>query len=85
MKNKLYRMTKQFLLNETFVPSAKMYLQSLNDLVEQIKPTSKRDSHRLQLAKENIVKLRRHFRKMEEHVSTLEEQLKVLEEDKEIK
>ena len=62
-----------------------MYLQSLNDLVEQIKPTSKRDSHRLQLAKENIVKLRRHFRKMEEHVSTLEEQLKVLEEDKGIK
>jgi len=82
MKNKLFRMTKQFLLNESFTPNVKVYLQSLNDLVEHIKPVSKKDSHRLQLAKENIIKLRRHFRKMEEHVSSLEEQLKVLEEDK---
>ena len=83
MKDKLYNITKNFLLGESAAPGAKTYLQSLNDLVEQIRPSSKRDSHRLQLAKENIVKLRRHFRKMEEHVNNLEEQLKILEENKE--
>ena len=85
MKDILYNITKKFLLRESATPNAKTYLQSLNDLVEQIRPSSKRDSHRLQLAKENIVKLRRHFRIMEEHVNNLEEQLKIIEENKESK
>ena len=85
MKSFLRTVTKKFLLKEAYSVGAAAYIQSLSDLVEQIRPSSKRDSGRLQLAKEQIFKLRNHFRKMEEHVSTLEEQLRVLEENKESK
>ena len=85
MKSFLRTVTKKFLLKEAHSVGAVAYIQSLTDLVEQIRPSSKRDSNRLQLAKEQIYKLKRHFRKMEEHVSNLEEQLRVLEENKESK
>ena len=81
--NKLIRqISKNFLLKENYNPNIVTYIQSLSDLVEQIKPSSKRDSHRLSLARENISKLRKHFRKMQEHIDSLENQLKILEEDK---
>ena len=72
-------------MNEVYTPKPVTYLQSLADLVEQIRPSSKRDSLRLELAKESLSKLKKHFRKMEEHIHGLEEQLKILEEKKEPK
>ena len=77
--------TKNFLLKEAYKPTVVTYLQSLSDLVEQIRPSSKRDSHRLELARENLSKLKKHFRKMQEHIEGLEEQFKILEENKESK
>tara|TARA_R110000824_G_scaffold340603_1_gene527112 strand:- start:240 stop:497 length:258 start_codon:yes stop_codon:yes gene_type:complete len=85
MDHLLRKITKHFLVNESYRPDVRTYLQSLNDLMEQIRPNTKRDSHRLQLAKENLTKIKKHFRKMEEHVSNLEEQLRVLEENRESK
>lgn len=82
MDSLLRTITKNFLLNESYSPNVKTYIQSLTDLIEQIRPSSKKDMHRLRLAKENLSQVRRHFRKLEEHVQNLEEQLKVLEENR---
>jgi|TARA_B110000211_G_C13943905_1_gene493013 predicted RNase H-like nuclease (RuvC/YqgF family) len=81
----LDKITKGFILNEVHSPDAKTYLQSLSDIVEQMKPSSIRDRRRIQLAKENISKLRNQFRHIEERVNSLEEQLRVIEESKEPK
>tara|TARA_R110000824_G_scaffold1941_3_gene9512 strand:+ start:1714 stop:1971 length:258 start_codon:yes stop_codon:yes gene_type:complete len=85
MNSLLQKITKQFLMNESYRPDVRTYLQSLNDLMEQIRPNTKKDSHRLHLAKENLTKIKKYFRKMEEHVSSLEEQLRVIEEGRESK
>jgi len=82
MKTFLNQISKNFLLNEMKARNPRAYLQSLQDVVEQIRPSSKKDSNRLQLAKEHISSLKRQFRKLQEQVNTLEEQLKVLEESK---
>ena len=78
----LNEITKRFLLSEKFSPTAKSYFQSLSDLVEQIRPSSKKDSYRLELAKENLSKLRKSFRKMEENIISLQEQVNLLEEQR---
>ena len=82
MKNIINAITKSFLLKEDYSPNAKTYFQALSDLIEQIRPNTKRDTHRLQLVKEQISKLRKHFRRLEEKVTNLEEQLEVLQEKK---
>ena len=79
----LHTITKRFLMKEDYSPSAVSPLQALKDIVEHLKPSSKRDYNRLQLAKEQLSKLRKHFRKMEEKITHLEEQLQLLEENKE--
>jgi len=83
--NTLHTITKRFLMQESYSPSPVSHLQALRDIVEHLKPSSKRDYIRLQLAKEQLSKLRKHFRKMEEKISHLEEQLQLLEENKESK
>jgi len=81
MKNSLTNITKKFLLGESLSNQPKSYFQSLSDLIEQLRPASKRDSYRLTLAKEHLSKLRSHFRKLEEKVTNLEEELRVLQEN----
>mgnify|MGYP003977466035 CR=1 FL=1 len=83
MKDYLNHITKGFILNERRDSSPLSYIQSLSDLVEAIRPATKRDTNRLSLAKEQVSHLRRHFRKMEEKISHLEEKLNLLEENKE--
>ena len=82
MKQMLDRLTKQFLLKESSRPVGVSYIQSLFDLVEQIRPSSKKDSHRLSLAREHLRDLKRHFRKMEEQIRNLEEQVDLFVESK---
>ncbi|HCT51093.1 MAG TPA: hypothetical protein DF712_01415 [Balneola sp.] len=82
MKNFLHQISKNFLLNEVHKPTPKVYLQSLQELIEKIKPKSKADLNRIQLAKEHVRNLKNQFRKLQEQVDSLEEQLKVLEENR---
>ena len=80
MKNLLHQISKNFLLNEVHKPTPKAYLQSLQEIIEKIRPKSKADLNRIQLAKEHVYNLKRQFRQLQEQVSSLEEQLSVLEE-----
>jgi hypothetical protein len=79
----LKRITKKFLLNEDFKridPGAS--IQALYDIVSNVRVTNKRDTGRIQLAKEHIRSIKREMRSLNERVNTLEEELKILTEDK---
>jgi hypothetical protein len=55
-------------------------LQAVQESLSNLRPSSKRDAYRVQLATEQLVQLKRHFRQMNEQIVSLEEQLKVLSE-----
>jgi hypothetical protein len=78
----LKKLTKKFLLNEEFKIDAGASVQALYDIVSSIRITNKRDSGRIQLAKEHIRSIKRHVRSLNERVNSLEEELKVITEDK---
>jgi hypothetical protein len=78
----LRKLTKRFLLNEELRVDPGASVQALYDIVSNIRITNKRDSGRIQLAKEHIRSIKRHVRSLNERVNSLEEELKVLTEDK---
>ncbi len=78
----LKKLTKKILLNEDLRVEPGASIQALYDIVSNIRVTNKRDTGRLQLAKEHIRSIKRQMRSLNERVSTLEEELKVLTEDK---
>lgn len=78
----LRKLTKKFLLNEELRVEPGASIQALYDIVSNVRVTNKRDTGRLQLAKEHIRSIKRQMRSLNERVSNLEEELKVLNEDK---
>jgi hypothetical protein len=76
------KIAKQFLLNEQFKIDPAASIQALADVVNTIRVTNKRDTNRLQVAKEHINAIKRHMRSLNEKVNSLEEQLRILNEDK---
>lgn len=76
--------TRKFILSEGDIkkPGIYAYIQSIQELVDSVKPTSMRDQRRLQMMKENLKEIKRHARKMHERITILEEQVEVLEESK---
>ncbi len=78
----LKKLTKKFLLNEDIRVDAGASIQALYDIVSNIRVTNKRDTGRLQLAKEHIRSIKRQMRSLNERVNALEEELKVITEDK---
>jgi hypothetical protein len=78
----LKRLTKRILLNEELRVEPGASIQALYDIVSNVRVTNKRDTGRLQLAKEHIRSIKRQMRSLNERVNTLEEELKVLNEDK---
>ena len=82
MKDHLYKITKSFLLNENFKADASASVQALQDIVSSIRVTNKRDSNRINLAKEHLRGIRRHLRGLNERINSLEEELNLLKEEK---
>jgi len=89
MKNTLDRITKRFLLKEEYDPTTLSSIQTIFEMLSSLRIVSQRDTNRVEIAKEQLVKVRRQIKKLqeknrhlEEQVVTLEEQLKVLEETK---
>tara|TARA_Y100000310_G_scaffold200876_1_gene200936 strand:+ start:1355 stop:1606 length:252 start_codon:yes stop_codon:yes gene_type:complete len=78
----LDNITRRFILNEGEGPSLQSYIQSLGEALENIRPGTRRDNRRLEVAKSQLKEVKRHSRRLQERVSTLEEQVKVLEEQK---
>ena len=78
----LNRLTKKFLLNESVRIDPLASVQALYDIVTNVKVSNKRDSNRIQLAKEHVRNLKRQIRSLNERVVQLEEQLNLLNEEK---
>ena len=78
----LNRLTKKFLLNESVRIDPLASVQALYDIVTNIRVANKRDSNRMQLAKEHVRNLKRQIRSLNERVVDLEEQLNLLNEEK---
>ena len=80
----LRKMTKNFLLGERLdTPSLMSYIQSLEEIVYALKPSSKSEHRRIEIAKEHVRNVKRHSKRLMEKVSTLEERLSILEENQE--
>tara|TARA_B100000214_G_C23908170_1_gene599910 strand:+ start:49 stop:297 length:249 start_codon:yes stop_codon:yes gene_type:complete len=82
MKDKLYKITKSFLLNEDFRIDASASVQALQDIIGSIRVTNKRDSNRISLAKEHLRGIRRHLKGLNERINSLEEELNLIKEEK---
>lgn len=80
-KNFMHRMHKDFILNEG-VAGISSYIQSLSDVLNAFVPKTMGDARRLEIAKENLLNVRRHVKRLEEKISVLEEENNVLKEKK---
>ena len=77
----LRRMTREFLLGESIsTPSIKSYIQSLEEILSTIKPSSQKNMRKLEIAKQHLREIRINVRRLEERVNILEEQVNILEE-----
>jgi len=78
----IQKVTKDFVqkLTETNAPQWRAYIQSIDEALSSVKIRTQRDARRVELARHNLIEIRRHLKRMDERVTTLEEQLQVLEE-----
>ena len=76
---KIARELKQS-LEEATGPSLKSYIQSISETLSKIRPSSKADQQRIEVAQQHIKEVRLRSRRLEEQVNTLQEQVTMLEE-----
>jgi len=77
------RLTRQFILNEGQAPSVSSYLQSISEVLTNIRPSTRTDERRIEMARQSLKEVRRQMRRLQERVGVLEEQVSILEENKE--
>jgi len=80
-----YKMARDFILREGQGPSIGSYIQSIAETLSAMKPNTVSDARRLEVARENLLNIRRHVRRLEDKLICLEEELKVLQEERENK
>jgi len=78
----LRKLTKSFLLRENFRLDPQTSVQALYDIITNIRVTNKRDTGRINLAKEHLRGIKRQLRSLNERVESLEEELNLLKEEK---
>ncbi len=76
------KIVKRFILNEQMKVDPAAQVQALYDIVTNIRVTNKRDTNRINLAKEHLRGIKRQLRSLNERIESLEEQLTLLKEEK---
>ena len=82
MNSFLNKITKQFILNEGKAPPFQVWIQSLQDNLNSLRPKTVADKRRIDLMKHQLTELRRITRRMDEQIKKLEEEVKFLQENK---
>jgi chromosome segregation ATPase len=82
MKDLLNRITKDFLTNEGKAPPFQVWIQSLQDNLNSLRPKTITDKRRIELMKHQLTELRRVTRRMDEQIKKLEEEVNFLQENK---
>ena len=77
-------MTRNFILNEGQGPSVISYIQSIGETLNNMTPKTASDQRRLEIAKENLLNIRRWSKRMEEKMNFLEEEMRIIREEKKI-
>ena len=72
--------TKSFLLGESYNPTVLSSIQIIFEMLNGLRIVSQRDTNKIEIAKEQVVKVRRHVKRIEENNRSLEEQIGILEE-----
>ena len=80
MKVDYDQMTRRFLLKEDYDPTILSSIHMIFEMLNGIRITSQRDTNKIEVAKEQMIKVRRHVKRIQENNRNLEEQLGVLEE-----
>tara|TARA_R110002020_G_scaffold79867_1_gene199669 strand:+ start:219 stop:476 length:258 start_codon:yes stop_codon:yes gene_type:complete len=81
--NLLDKMTRKFLLGEEKeMPTIRSCADSIQELLNKMKPQSMRESKQINTAKERLSEIKKLARKLEGQVLQLEEQIELLEEGK---
>ncbi len=76
----LERDWRRYLLDEGIEKDIFMYIQSLQEIVAQLKPKSMIQKRRIAMANQHLKEVRKHARRMQNKVDLLEEKLNILEE-----
>jgi len=82
MKDLLNKITKNFLINEGEAPPFHVWIQSLQDNLNSLRPKTVTDKRRIDLMKHQLTELRRITRRMDEQIKKLEEEINFLQESK---
>ena len=84
MKIDFNRITKEWLVEgrtgEASRSPNKIAIQTIMEILNALRPSSKRDANRIEMMREQLVKIRRATKRLEENVASLEEQVNLLEE-----
>ena len=75
------KMTRRF-LTEGQTPSVASFIQSLEEVLGKLRPKSRTDERRVEIAKSHLKEIRRSVRRLQNELTLLQEQLQVLEEAK---
>ena len=75
------KMTRRF-LTEGQVPSVASFIQSLEEVIGKLRPNTRTDERRVEIAKSHLKEIRRSVRRLQNEVTLLQEKLQVLEEGK---
>jgi len=71
---------QKYLINEEIEKDIFMYIQSLHEIIDKLKPKTMTGQRRLAIASQHIKEVRKHARRMQNKVDLLEEKLNILEE-----
>tara|TARA_R110000824_G_scaffold58774_3_gene158569 strand:- start:4153 stop:4413 length:261 start_codon:yes stop_codon:yes gene_type:complete len=71
---------EHYLINEEIERDIFMYIQSLQEVIGQLKPRSITERRRLGVATQHLREVRKYARRMQSRVDLLQEKLNILEE-----
>ena len=73
------RMTRRF-LTDGQMPSIASFIQSLDEVLGKLRPGSRTDERRVEIAHSHLKEIRRSVRRLQNEVTLLQEKLQILEE-----
>ena len=80
MKQSLNQRWKQFLLNEGSVPDISVWIQSLAENINMVRPRSLKESKRVELMKHQLNEIRKGSNRLQRENKILQEENQLLQE-----
>jgi len=80
MKQSLNQRWKQFLLNEGRIPDISVWIQSLNENINMVRPRSIKEGKRVELMKHQLNEIRKASNRQQRENKILQEENQVLKE-----